>query len=118
MWGIWSNLTFLHRIHKRSLDFVEHDNSERKDECGKACCVAERSPAEFSDTEHSELECFHDAGERVRLHEHFEVRVFDGAERVNHWGGVHPKLNDKREQKCEVAVFGGKAAEQYAETER
>ena len=118
MWGIWSNLTFLHRIHKRSLDFVEHDNSERKDECGKACCVAERSPAEFSDTEHSELECFHNAGERVGLHEHFEVRVFDGAERVNHWGGVHPKLNDKREQKCEVAVFGGKAAEQYAETER
>ena len=62
---------FLHRIHKCSLDLVKHDNSERKDECGEARCVAERSPAEFSHAEHAELKCFHDAGERVCLHEHF-----------------------------------------------
>ena len=87
---------FLHRIHKRSLDFIEYDNTEREDECGEASCVAERCPAEFSDTEHSELERFHDAGERVCLHEHFEARVFNGAERVNHRGCVHPKLHNKR----------------------
>ena len=86
---------FLHRIHKRSLDFIEYDNTEREDECSKARSVAERSPAEFSDAEHAELECFHDAGERVCLHEHFEARIFDGAERVNHRCRVHPKLNDE-----------------------
>ena len=109
---------FLHRVHERSLNLIEYDNSERKDECGKACCVAERSPAEFSDTEHSELECFHDAGERVCLHKHLEARVFNGAERVNHRGCIHPKLYDKREQKCEIAIFGGETAEQYAKAER
>ena len=111
-------MTFLHRIHKRSLDLVEHDNSERKDECGEACCVAERSPAEFAHAEYAELKCFHDAGERVCLHEHLEARVFNGAERVNHRSCIHPKLHDKREQKCEVAVFGSETAEQYAKAER
>lgn len=113
-----SNLTFLHRIHKRSLDFIEYDNTERKDECGEARCVAERSPAEFAHAEHAELKCFHDAGERVCLHEHLEARIFDSTERVNYRSCIHPKLHDKREQKCEVAVFGGEAAEQYAKAER
>ena len=85
----------LHRVHERALYLVEYDNAERKDEDGDACGVAEGCPAEFAYAEHAELERFHDAGERVCLHEHFEARVFDGAERVNYGGCVHPKLHDK-----------------------
>ena len=85
----------LHRIHERSLDLVEHDNAECEDERGKTGGVAKCCPAEFAHAEHAELERFHDAGERVCLHEHFEARVFDGAERVNHGRGVHPQLHDK-----------------------
>ena len=102
---------FLHRIHKRSLDLIEYDNPKCEYKCGEARCVAERSPAEFAHAEHSELECFHDAGERVCLHEHLEARIFDSTERVNYRSCIHPKLHDKREQKCEVAVFGGETAE-------
>lgn len=96
------------------MDFVEYYNSECEDENGEACGIAECSPAEFADAEHSEFERFHDAGERVCLHEHLEARVFDGAERINYWGCVHPKLYDETEQKSEVAVLGGEAAEQHA----
>ena len=96
------------------MDFVEYYNSECEDENGETCGVAEGGPAEFADAEHSEFERFHDAGERVCLHKHFETRVFDGAERINYWGRVHPKLYDETEQKSEVAVLGGEAAEQYA----
>lgn len=85
----------LHRIHEGALDFVEYDNSECEDEDGESGCVAEGGPAEFAYAEHAELERFHDAGERVCLHQHFESRVFDGAERVNYGGRVHPKLNDE-----------------------
>ena len=46
------------------------------------------------------------------------MRVLDGAERVNHRGRVHPELNDEAQQECQVAVLGGEAAEQHAETER
>lgn len=62
--------SFLHRIHKGSLNFIEYDNSDGENEYSKTCGVSECCPAEFSDAEHSELECFHDAGERVCLHEH------------------------------------------------
>lgn len=104
----------LHRIHEGALDLVEDDYAEGEDEGGEAGGVAEGGPAEFAHTEHSELEGLHDAGERVCLHQHFEARVFDGAERVNHRGGVHPKLHNEREQECQVAVFGCEAAEQHA----
>ena len=85
----------LHRIHKCSLYLVEHDNAECEDEGGETGGVAEGGPAEFAHAEHAELERFHDAGKRVCLHEHFEARVFDGAERVNDGRRVHPKLHDK-----------------------
>ena len=85
----------LHRIHERSLYLVEHDNAECEDEGGEASGVAEGCPAEFAHAEHAELERFHDAGERVRLHEHFEARVLDGTERVDYGRCVHPKLNDE-----------------------
>lgn len=101
----------LHRIHEGALDFVEYDNSEREDEGGEAGCVAEGCPAEFAYAEHAELEGFHDAGERVCLHEHFEARVLDGAERVDYRCCVHPELHNEGEQECEVAVLGGEAAE-------
>ena len=107
----------LHRIHEGALDFVEDDYAECKDEGGEAGGVAEGDPAEFAHAKHSELECFHDAGERICLHQHFEARIFDGAERVNHRRCVHPKLYYKREQESQVAVFGGEAAEQHAESE-
>lgn len=107
----------LHRIHERSLYLVEHDNAECEDEGGEACGVAEGCPAEFAHAEHAELERFHDAGERICLHQHFEAWVFDGAERVYHGRGVHPKLHNEGEQECEVAVLGGEAAEQHAESE-
>ena len=97
---------------------VENDNSERKDKYCESRGVAECGPAEFADAEHPELECFDDACKRICLHEHFEARVFDGAERINYRGCVHPKLYDETEQKSEVAVLGGEAAEQHAETER
>ena len=113
-----ANSTPLHRIHERSLDLVEYDYAQGQDEGGEACGVAEGGPAELTYAEHAELERFHDAGERVCLHEHFKARIFDGAERVNHGGGVHPKLDDKAQQECEVAVLGGEAAEQHAEPER
>ena len=101
----------LHRIHKRALDFVEHDNAEREDNYGEASGVAECGPAEFSDAEHPEFECLNNACERICLHERFKARVFDGAEWVNYGGGVHPKLYDKAEQKGEVAILCCKAAE-------
>ena len=96
------------------MDFVEYYNSDCQNERGESGCITKRTPAEFADAEHSEFERFHDAGERVCLHEHFETRVFDGAERINYRGCVHPKLYDETEQKSEVAVLGGEAAEQYA----
>ena len=85
----------LHRIHEGALDLVENDYAECEDEDGESGCVAEGGPAEFAYAEHAELERFHDAGERVCLHQHFESRVFDGAERVDYGGRVHPKLNDE-----------------------
>ena len=99
------------------MDFVENDHAEGKDEGGEDDGVAEGRPAEFAHAEHAELERFHDAGERICLHEHFEARVLDGTERVNYGGCVHPKLHNEGEQECEVAVFGGKAAEQYTKAE-
>ena len=101
----------LHRIHECSLYLVENDNSEREDKYCESCGVAECGPAEFSDTEHPEFECLDNACERIGLHERFEARVFDGAEWVNYGGGVHPELNDKAEQKCEVTILCCKAAE-------
>lgn len=101
----------LHRIHEGTLDLVENDYAECEDEDGESGCVAEGGPAEFAYAEHAELERFHDAGERVCLHQHFESRVFDGAERVNHGRCVHPQLHNEGEQECEVAVLGGEAAE-------
>ena len=85
----------LHRIHERALYLVEYDYAQGQDEGGEACGIAESGPAEFAHAEHAELERFHDAGERVCLHEHFEARVLDGAERVDDGRGVHPKLNDE-----------------------
>ena len=107
----------LHRVHECSLYLIENDNAKRKDKYGEACGVAECGPAEFSDSEHAEFECFNDACERVCLHECFESRVFDGAERVDYGGGVHPKLHDKTEQKGEVAILCCETAEQYSESE-
>ena len=107
----------LHSIHEGSLDLIEHNDTEHQYKRSKACSVAKSRPAEFSHAKHAELERFHDAGERVRLHEHLEARIFDGAERVNYGGGVHPKLNDKAKQESEVAVLGGEAAEQHSEAE-
>ena len=80
----------LHRIHEGALDLVEYDDAECKDKCGEAGGVAEGCPAEFAHAEHAELEGFHDAGERVCLHQHFQARIFDGAEWVNYRSGVHP----------------------------
>ena len=74
----------LHRVHERALDLVEYNHAECEDEDGEACGVAEGGPAEFAHAEHAELECFHDAGERICLHQHFESRVLDGAERVDY----------------------------------
>ena len=99
------------------MDFVEDNYTECEDECCEAGGVAEGGPAEFAHAEHAELEGFHDAGQRICLHQHFEARVFDGAERVNHRSGVHPKLHNECEQECQVAVFGGEAAEQHAKAE-
>ena len=96
---------------------VENDNSERKDKYCESRGVAECGPAEFSDAEHPELECFDDACKRICLHEHFEARVFDGAERINYGCGVHPELNDKAEQKGEVTILCCKTAEQYSKSE-
>ena len=111
------NRSFLHRIHESALDFVEDDDAECENENGEAGGVAECGPAEFAHAEHSEFKSFHDAGERVCLHEHFQARVFNCAERVNHRRCVHPKLHNECEQECQVAVFGGEAAEQHAKTE-
>ena len=99
------------------MDLVEYDYTQGQDECGEAGGVAEGGPAEFAHAEHAELERFHDAGERICLHEHFEPRVLDGTERVNHGRCIHPKLHNESEQECEVAILGGKAAEQHAESE-
>ena len=107
----------LHRIHERALYLVEHDDAQGQDEYGEAGGVAESGPAEFAHAEHAELERFHDAGERICLHEHLEARILDGAERVNHRGRVHPELHDKAQQECKVAVLGSEAAEQHAESE-
>jgi len=107
----------LHRIHEGALDFVEYDNAKCEDEGGEAGGVAEGGPAEFAHAEHAELEGFHDAGERVCLHEHFQARIFDGAERIDYRRSVHPKLHNECEQECQVAVFGGEAAEQHAKAE-
>ena len=85
----------LHRIHEGALDLVENDYAECEDEDGESGCVAEGGPAEFAHAEHAELERFHDAGEWISLHEHFEARVLDGTERVNYGGCVHPQLNDE-----------------------
>lgn len=83
-------LLVLHRIHECALDLVEYDYAKCEDEGCETGGVAEGDPAEFAYAEHSELEGFHDAGERVCLHEHFQARVFDGAEWVNYRSGVHP----------------------------
>ena len=118
--GAWrwrSKLAILHRVHECSLYLVENDDSECKDECGEACGVAECGPAEFTNSEHAEFESFDNACERVCLHEYFESRVFDGAERINYGCCVHPKLNDKAEQKGEVTILCCKATEQYSKSE-
>ena len=72
------------------MDLIKHDDAECEDEYGEAGGVAQSSPAEFAHAQHAELERLHDAGEGVRLHEHLEARVLDGAERVNHGRGIHP----------------------------
>lgn len=94
----WLQRNTLYRIHKGTLYLIEYDNPECENKYGKACSIAKRSPAEFADTEHAELERFHNAGKRVCLHQHFQARVFDGAEWVDYGRSVHPQLYNKGKQ--------------------
>lgn len=74
------------------------------------------APGKGCHTHCSVFKGFNNRGYRVQHHNPLFVRR-DGAQGIDHRGGIHPQLHDKAEQKGEVAVFGGHRRNQDTETQ-
>ena len=96
----------LDSIHERPLDLVEHNHPQGQHEYHKPEGIGKMTPGKGCHTHCAVFKGFNDRGYRIQHHNPLLVRR-DGAQGIDHRGGIHPQLHNKAEQKGEVAVFGG-----------
>ena len=115
--------TFLHRIHKTLLDFVENHNTQPQKNYHKCKTVGEPAPAdEGSGTKETVLESLDDGGHGVEEHNGVEIHschylAFHLGEGIDDRRGVHPQLHDEGEEDLQVAVLGGPGGDEDAKAQ-
>ncbi len=97
----------LNGIHEGALYFVEDHHTEYEEDGHEGEAVAEGEPGEVALAEGRIFEGLDDRGHWVGHYDGTESIIRNHRDGIDYGGGVHPELNDEREQDGEIAVFGG-----------
>ena len=80
----------LNRIHEGTLDLIEDNNAEEKEDHHKGETIAKGGPGEIALAQGSVLEGLDDGGHRVEHNQRAESAFWYHTDRIDDGGGVHP----------------------------
>ncbi len=102
-----SAMNVSYRVNKCPFLVLEHQHTDQTQQRNADNAIGQTSPRELPYPESSILECLNDGSQRIQAHHLIERRILDGAQRIDHWRGVHPKRHEHWEEVPEILILSG-----------